>query len=198
MSSQPLRTVSPLDSATRVAVRGEGAFTLVETALIVCLLGAVLAVAVPTFVRAVQTSKISEASQQLEMLYRASASYYAVPRPDVDGHNAFCLPEAAGPAPAAPSEQPVSVDFADAATPGAATWKALFFAPKEPLRYRYTYLPTHAGCRLPVPAKGVLSLRAEGDLDEDGLYSRFERSASIQAPGELVADPMLRVRDRIE
>jgi hypothetical protein len=43
----------------------------------------------------------------------------------------------------------------------------------------------------------VLSVRAEGDLDGDGVLSLFERSATIQH-GELALDPLLTVRDRVE
>jgi hypothetical protein len=43
----------------------------------------------------------------------------------------------------------------------------------------------------------VLSVSAEGDLDGDGVLSRFERTATI-AGGELTLDPMLVVRDRVE
>ncbi len=164
----------------------------------VCLLGALLAVAFPTFIRTVQTSKIAEASSELASLYKASASYYATAQSLPDGTHAFCLATAAGPAPALPAVEPVRVDFSAADTPGAATWSAIGFLPQAALRYRYSYLPTQAGCALPTPKVAALSLRAEGDLDGDGAYSRFERGANLGAPGELVPDPVLRVRDRVE
>jgi type II secretory pathway pseudopilin PulG len=175
-----------------------GAFTIVESALIVCVVGALLAVATPTFLRTVQTSKIAEASTQLAVLYRASASYYATPRTGEAGTPAFCLAAAAGPTPETPSVNPVPVDFGADETAGSATWRALGFAPQTPLRYRYTFAPTKAGCALPTPGTGVLVVRAEGDLDGDGVLSSFERSASIQVAGELSPDPLLRVRERIE
>lgn len=167
---------------------------MVESAVLVSLVGVLAAIALPTFVRAVETSKLSEATAQLQALYVGVASYYAQPRPITNARSGFCLPEAAGPTPEKPSAQPVAADFSTSAT-----WQALRFAPAQALRYRYSYTPTQAGCQLQAPAIATsFSLRAEGDLDSDGIYSVFERTARISAPGELLPDPVLHVRDRVE
>ncbi len=210
------RMHAPRRSRTRTGL------TLVETALIVSLVGVLLAIAVPTFVRTVQTSKVAEASSMLETLYRESAVYYATERtppavsmiakaeaatpPSPANHtpattpaHVFCLPDPAGPAPAKPSPKAVSLDFQADTTPGVATWRALGFTTEEPIRFSYSYLPAIAGCRIPSPAPvPSLLLRAEGDLDGDGVYSEFERTARITTPGELVPDPVLHVVDRVE
>jgi hypothetical protein len=47
----------------------------------------------------------------------------------------------------------------------------------------------------PVP---TLTLRAEGDLDGDGTFSRFERRAQLRARGQLEGERMLHIADRIE
>ena len=109
-------------------------------------------------------------------------------------------PEAAGPAPATPSQEPVEVVFAAPETPGHATWAALEYEPGETIRYRYTLLPSPAGCGAPTPegsSETILTLRAEGDLDGDGVLSSFERGASA-GDGELTPHPLLVVTDRIE
>lgn len=174
-------------------------FTLLEAALVLSVAGMVLAVAVPTFIQSLETSKAAEASQQLATLFQGSAAYYAVARPTSDGKTAYCLPAAAGPAPLSPSPAPVSFDFTAPDTPGLDTWRALEFAPKAPLRYRYTFLPRGPACVVddpfPVP---TLTLRAEGDLDGDGTFSRFERRARLRAHGELEGERMLHITDRIE
>jgi hypothetical protein len=109
-------------------------------------------------------------------------------------HAAFCLPDPAGPTPAQPSAEPVRGDFS-----ASTSWQALHFTPAQALRYRYTYRPTVSGCGLSAPAAGTsFSVRAEGDLDSDGVFSTFERSARITGPGELSADPVLHIRDRVE
>jgi prepilin-type N-terminal cleavage/methylation domain-containing protein len=173
--------------------RNQG-FSLLEITAVVSALAVILAVAIPTLARSVRASKVSEATEQLDALYRASAAYYAVPR----GEQGHCLPEAAGPTPELPSTAPVAVDFA-AASSGAETWKALGFAPKLSLRYRYSFLPSVSGCGLPRGAPPHrLVLRAEGDLDGDGVLSTFERHAAIESDGKLSAEPVLHVQDRIE
>lgn len=159
----------------------------------------VLAVAVPTFVQTIETSKAAEASHQLASLYRGSAAYYAVARPTTGPKLAYCLPSAAGPAPLVASVAPVQVDFAAEDTPGSATWRALEFAPHMPLRYRYTYLPHGAACLAEEPLQpATLTLRAEGDLDGDGILSRFERRVRLRAYGVLEPENMLHITDRIE
>lgn len=173
-------------------------FTLVEVALLLGLLGIVVAVVVPTFVRTLRVSKISEVTEQLAAMQRSVASYYATARTTGAGLRIECLPEAAGPAPATPSAEPVSVDFLAPVTPGAPTWRAIGFHPTVPIRYRYTLLPSAAGCGvardLPEPA---VTLRAEGDLDADGVYSRFEGTA-VHRDGVLAPGRISLVRDRVE
>src|SRR4051794_11871250 len=124
----------------RHARRAQTALTIVEVAAIVSIVGMLLAVAIPTLARSIRASKVSEASEQLDLLYRAVAAYYATPRPvpNAAGDSLFCLPGDAGPAPSSPSANPVLVDFAAASTPDAATWSALGFTPHVPLRFRYT------------------------------------------------------------
>ncbi|HEX2675059.1 MAG TPA: hypothetical protein VHM19_00430 [Polyangiales bacterium] len=187
-----------------VRARRQAGLTLVETTLIVSVLAVLLAIVVPTFGRTLQVSKVAEASSSLEALYRASASYYAVQRTlsssaAADGSTAYCLPDAAGPAPEKPSIVPVAVDFQADTAPGVATWRALGFQLSDPVRYSYSYLPASVACRVTaVAGEPLLILRAEGDLDGDGVRSRFERSANVAGPGQLAPDPVLHVQDRVE
>lgn len=178
-------------------VKRRDGMTLVEACAIVCIVGVVLAVVVPTFVRHVHTSKTAEASEQLAELHRLSAAYYAGRHAGADGHvRQHCLPLSAGPAPAMPTSDPVAVDFAGAATPGAASWRALGFAPADPTRFRYTLTTTVDGCEVAATTQGVTFV-AEGDLDGDGVRSRFERRAAVR--GDTFAPTgVLVVRDRVE
>jgi type II secretory pathway pseudopilin PulG len=196
------------------------AFTVIEVAVVLSLLGVLLAVGIPTFVRALRTSKMAEAPEQLQRIYAGAATYYAAPQsvtapiapparagggartqsterpPAIRSH---CLPSPAGPTPEKPSPAPVTVDFADPSTPGSGTWRAIGYAPGTPIRYRYTLAPEHSGCDIDSsePDSPGLRVRAEGDLDGDGVLSRFERTANI-VDGSLVLDPLLIVRDRVE
>ena len=177
-------------------VKRRDGMTLVEACAIVCVVGVLLAVFVPTFIRHVHTSKTAEASEQLAELHRLSAAYYVARHAGADGHvRQHCLPLSAGPAPATPTSDPVAVDFAAATTPGVASWRALGFAPADPTRFRYTLTTTVDGCEL-AATEGVTFV-AEGDLDGDGVRSRFERRAVVR--GDTFAPTgVLVVRDRVE
>jgi type II secretory pathway pseudopilin PulG len=176
--------------------------SMVEVTVIISVLGTLLAVAIPTLAKSVRPSKVSEASEQLEILYQAVAAYYRTPRPAdprPDSPSLHCLPEPAGPTPELPSPNPVPTDFGAANVRGVATWQALGFAPTAALRFRYSVIPSEPGCAAPSGGRaGALILRAEGDLDGDGNYSRFERRAQIDAAGELRAEPVLHIEDRVE
>jgi hypothetical protein len=179
---------------------GSAGLTLVEAALLVCLLGVVLSVGVPAFVRGLRTSKTAEAPEELERMFRAVAAYYETPQPTQSGKRLGCLPDAAGPSPAQPSDEPVEVLFAAPETPGSDTWRALGYTPERSIRYRYSLRPAYSGCGLDAPDRRdspAVTLRAEGDLDSDGVLSRFERKAVVR-DGRLVLDPLLIVHERIE
>lgn len=214
-------------NATTRAQKNAG-LTLIEVALIVCLFGVLLAVSMPAFVRALRTSKMAEAPEELSRMYERAAAYYAAPppliaetpastaRPDHAASTSMrfaasegalapaavrhCMPEPAGPTPEKPSRDPVQIEFGAPGTAGSATWLAIGYEPTSPTRYRYALQPKGSGCgTLGEDSHGqvVLSLSAEGDLDGDGVLSRFERTATL-ADGELSLDPMLVVRDRVE
>ena len=170
-----------------------GGLSLIEAGLLRCLLGIVLAVAVPTFLGNVRTSKISEAAEQLETLHRSTAAYFATER----GKLRHCLPPKAGPTPVEPSPALQRVDFADPTSAGHGSWLALDFQPKVPIRYRYTYAPRSHGCAL-VGSDASVLYRAEGDLDGDGVFSLFERRATVTEGGALVPVGVLYVERRVD
>jgi type II secretory pathway pseudopilin PulG len=164
--------------------------TLIELALVLSLTGALLAAFLPTFLRQLSTSKLTEAVERLDALHRHAASYYARDRGALHG----CLPDSAGPFPLAPSADPVDVDFA-LDQQGAPSWRALAQQPAK-LRYSYQLEVPEAGCgqRGAGPA---LRLRAFGDLDGDGTTSMLERASRIER-GELVPQGPLRIVSRTE
>lgn len=164
------------------------------------LFGVVLATIIPTFLRSVRLSKISEASAELQRMHASIAAYYARPQIVGDRKLMRCLPEPAGPTPALPTHDPQPVQFGAPETPGSSTWRAIGYEPEGPVRYRYSLLPSSPGCMIRPARQGnvpLLTLRAEGDLDSDGVLSRFERTAN-DVDGELVLEPLLDVRNRIE
>ncbi len=164
-------------------------------ALLLCLVGIVLAVFVPTFLRRVRTNKIIEASELLQEMSNRTAAYYAT---SWDTGKRYCLPPSAGPTPATPTADPAEVDFFADEQAGHTTWKALGFQPSRQVRYSYSYTPSRDGCDLiGSDDLGLVSFRAEGDLDEDGVRSTFERRATLEADG-LKPARTLHVHQRIE
>jgi len=172
--------------------------TLLETAVLISIGGIVLASAIPAFLREVRASKISEAGTHLGDMHRAAAAYYATGAGHSGGRRG-CIPDAAGPAPPKPSPDAIEIDFGGDSTPGHTTWQAIGFLPQRAVRYRYS-LENPAGSQCaPHAAPVTLTFVAEGDLDDDGVLSRFERSASNAADAdELAPVGALRVQRRVE
>lgn len=174
-------------------------FTLIESALVLSLTGIMLAAFLPTFLRHVRTSKLTEATAQLASLHAHASAYYgraqgsvgsSVPPP--------CLPASAGPYPPAPSPSPVMIDFAADAT-GAPTWSALGQITPAPLRYAYEVEVLEPGCRARTPGAVAVWFRAHGDLDGDGEPSLLERAAAPSRDGAaLVPVGPLRILARTE
>lgn len=169
---------------------------MIQTAALIALLGSVVAVGVPTFMRTVQRSKVAEASTELERLYQATATYYSANHgttPTVT----HCIPAPAGPTPTTPSVNSVDVNFAAESETGSLSWKALGYQPDGPIRYSYAFVPEAVGCD--ERAYGALAtLRAHGDLDGDGALSVFERRVSVNREHEVSGGDVLLMRNRIE
>ena len=165
------------------------------------LIGIFLAVFLPTFWENVRTSKISEASDELQHIHLRTAAYFAATQ-HREGENAAlrrCLPLPAGPTPQTPTADPVVVDFGAPNESGFETWRAIGFLPTQPVRYRYSLLPAISGCEIARGANDVaVRYLAEGDLDGDGILSSFERHDAVNADGELVPTDVLLVTNRVE
>jgi Tfp pilus assembly protein FimT len=101
----------PDSALVRRRSRSTSGLTLVEAVLLVSLLGVVLAVGVPAFVRGLRTSKAAEAPDELQRMFAAVAAYYEAPQPTPDGKRIHCVPEPAGPTPEQPSVEPVEVNL---------------------------------------------------------------------------------------
>lgn len=168
---------------------------MIEAALLLCLTGIVLAVFVPTFLSRVRTNKVNEAAELLQEMSDRAAAYYAT---SWDTGKRYCLPPSAGPTPATPTVELAEVDFFADGQSGHASWEALGFQPGRPVRFSYSYTPSHDGCEL-IGGDELVSVtfRAEGDLDGDLVPSTFERRATLDAEGLKPADA-LHVHQRTE
>lgn len=170
-----------------------------ESCALLSLSGVLAAAFVPSFVRHLRFSKIAEASQQLDDLYRSTAAYYGTDRQAADKLVRGCLPGNAGPTPAEPSGDPQYVDFSSIEVVGPDTWRALG-QDTGLLRYSYQVAIAEPGCGpRTLPVYPAATFRAIGDLDADGHHSLLERSAAISADQRsLLPIIPLRIIDRVE
>lgn len=185
----------------RAARHPQAGISLVETAALISLTGVLVAAFIPTFTRHLRASKLSEAVDRLEDLYRGTAAYYAEERLVNGKLVRNCLPESVGPLPLEPSPEPQYVDFQAPETENAEIWRALSDSEPLMLRYSYQVRVANPGCGMrndaSVPA---VVFRANGDLDGDGIFSEIERAAQVSSepPYLLEAVPPLHIRQRVE
>jgi hypothetical protein len=142
-------------------------FTPVELAIGVALVGSILAVAVPTFVREVHASRLVEPTDGLNRM-SANAIAYA------EANHRF--PDSAPMTPAVPPRGKKEAD--PPGTWDTPAWKALDFRPAPegaPHAYSFAF-------DAPKPSEAFVA-RARGDLDGDGLLSTFEIRGGI-APAD--------------
>jgi hypothetical protein len=163
--------------------------TALEFAIGFALVGSVLAVAVPTFIREVHGSRFVEPVQGLERL-GASAVSYAQQHPV-----AQAFPASAPLTPALPPRGRCEID--PPGLWGGPTWQALDFRPSppdEPHCYAFEFDSTLT------PSVATFRAQAHGDLDGDGITSTFEvtgRDVDGDPRGPVV-DPGMFVDSEVE
>ena len=166
-----------------------------ETAIVVCVVGSVLAIFVPTFLDHLRTSKVEEPPLLLEELFERTKSYYE----SRQNGERWCLPAQAGPSPSETAEEPTAHDFAAAGSPGRETFEAIGFETERPIRYRYELIPRRAACGVDLePGHILFTVRATGDLDGDGVQSSYERRATVDEDGRVIPSGILYIDHPIE
>lgn len=175
----------PMRAAARRRVRSsQRGLTSVEIAAGVAVLGSLLAVAVPAFVRNMHASHLVEATDGLAHIQEGAAQ---------------CVRTTGALPPAAPlTPQPVPRGERVVDPPGIweqPGWKAVDFrAAPEGLAHRYSFeteLPAGTGAR-------ELVARAHGDLDGDGVLSTFEVRVRQDSEHEATAVPGMIVEQELE
>ncbi len=163
----------------------DAGFSSVEIAAGVAVFGSLLAVAVPAFVRNLHASHLVEATAGLARIQQSSLEFALA-------NDARSLPSAA---PLTPPTVPRGVRLDD--PPGAwdhPSWKAIAFRPvPEGMTHRFSFA-------IDERAPGAdLVAHAHGDLDGDGVLSRFEvRVQQLLIGGEVRAVPGMIVEDELE
>lgn len=153
----------------------QSGFTLTELMVVVLILGLLAAVAVPAFTRYLKRAKTAEATQDISVIYRAQITYFENQHERTES----CTFVNAEPLPASPpsaSKYPSDVRLWDRSP----SWAALGFSLDRAHYFQYESPGDTTG----------FTARARGDLDGDGVTSRFERTATL-VQGEIQGSPPL-------
>lgn len=160
-------------------VRG---FSLIELMIVVAILGILAALAIPAFTAYVARSKTSEASSNLNQMFKSSAAYYSG---DLAGKavtstvTGNCTIANAGPCPATPSGDKKKFT-ADAAFRGI----NFFIADYVYFSYGIDSAATSV-CGHTANTNSLYTFYAHGDLDADGTLSTFELAAGTDTSNTL-------------
>jgi type IV pilus assembly protein PilA len=162
-------------------LKKKSGFTLIELMIVVAILGILAAVAVPAFLGYMRRAKTAETTVNLNNMFKLAASYYESPRNPrgaqlATGFN-LCVVPSTGLEPATPGSS--KQQFNDKVS---VTWVDLGFTISDMVLFSYSLdadaLGASANCvlngELVTPNSNVYTMRANGDLDDDGTMSTFE------------------------
>ncbi|MFN3200129.1 MAG: prepilin-type N-terminal cleavage/methylation domain-containing protein [Bradymonadia bacterium] len=170
-------------------------FTLVELMVVVSIIAVLATVSIPAFSKYLRNAKTVEAVTNIGKIYNGAVAYYAkdwgsrtggslerqfpdsAPRGGTPAQNSCCGGAAADLCP------PDLGDWRHT------TWLALTFAMNEDHYYWYKFESDGKG------TEAQFTAIAEGDLDCDLTFSRFERQAEVNDNEQIRSGPVLRFND---
>ena len=164
----------------------ERGMTAVEIAVTFAIVGSLLAVAVPAFVRDLHSSKLTEPVEGIKTIAESATAYaraHDVPH---------AYPESA---PLTPAVVPKGVRLVDPPGTWDRRWATLGFRPTPegiPHAFAFEFDSVNG------PARSTFRAVAHGDLDGDGALSTFEVTGWDTAPDGPVLDPGMYVEAELE
>jgi type IV pilus assembly protein PilA len=161
--------------------------------IVVAIIGILASVAVPAFMMYLKRARVTEAPPNIKKIFDGAKGYFergAV----VDRTGAIQLHTFPGTAAITPVAaccgQPG--DRCHASTWVDATWQAVGFEISDPHFFRYRFDSSDAG------TSAKFTVGAHADLDCDGDYSTYERTAKVDAANRVVGAASLYIEDDIE
>ena len=173
-------------------------FTLIELMIVVAIIGILAAIAIPAFIGYVKTAKTSEASGNLNAIFKRAVSYYNVERAaqGIDAEiQGSCTVATAARKPATPLAAKQQYDFATTADP---SFNALGFTLADYIYYSYGITSIGDVCGNSGNDPGLYTIFANGDLDGNSTESTFELAVGSGPSNELYHSRGFYIVDELE
>jgi prepilin-type N-terminal cleavage/methylation domain-containing protein len=155
-------------------------FTLIELMVVVSILGVLAAVAVPSFSIYMKRSRAAESTMALKAMFNKVAVYYQQNRSDqgIQGmHRTDCVVDNADNG-VTPQDKRFYGDYS------AESWRQIGYDGMMSY-FRYELINGGQTCSVGANTSLVYTLRALGDLDNDGSKSTFDLAVGSNSENEL-------------
>jgi type IV pilus assembly protein PilA len=176
-------------------LRDSKGFTLIELMIVVAIIGILAAVAVPAFMKYMKRARTTEAAPNLKKIFDGAKGYFekgaTVTRAGVP-----VVVQFPGSATITPSTKCCSNADGSGKCSGTnwdnATWSTIGFEISDPHHFQYLFLSANTG------QSSSFTAAAHADLDCDGAFSTYERTATVDGQNRVVGAASIYIEDDIE